>query len=43
MKRTFSDMEYPEITANMVGTSSMPSRSKEKQLIVSSNELNTEP
>ena len=42
MKRIFSDMEYPEVTANMAGPSATPSRSKEKQPIVSSDESDTE-
>ena len=37
-KRTFSDTEYPEVTANMVGPSTTPNRTKEKQPIVSSDE-----
>jgi len=36
-RRIFSDTEYPEVTTNMVRPSSMPSRSKGKQLIVSSD------
>ena len=36
-RRTFSDAEYPEITANMA------SRSRRKQPLVSSNESDTEP
>ena len=42
-KRTFSDAEYPEVTANMVGPSTTPSKSKGKQPIVSSDEPDTEP
>jgi len=30
-RRTFSDAEYPEVTANMVGPTTMPSRTKGKQ------------
>jgi len=41
-RRTFSDTEYPEVIANMVGPSTTPSRSKEKQSIVSSEESDTE-
>ena len=36
-KGAFSDMEYPEVTANML------SRSREKQPAVSSDESDTEP
>jgi len=36
-------VEYPEVTANMVGPSTTPSRSKEKQPIVSSDESDAEP
>jgi len=36
-------MEYPEVTANMAGPSTTPSKSKEKQLAVSSDESNTKP
>ena len=42
-ERTFSDAEYPEVTENIVGPSTIPSRSKEKQPIVSSDETDTEP
>ena len=41
--RTFSDAEYPEVTANIVGSSTTPNRTKGKQPIVSSNESDTEP
>jgi len=37
-KKSFSDVEYPEVTANMVGPSLTPSKSKGKQLAVSSEE-----
>jgi len=37
-KKSFSDVEYPEVTANMVGSSFTPSKSKRKQLAVSSEE-----
>ena len=37
-KKSFSDVENPEVTANMVGSSFTPSKSKEKQLAVSSKE-----
>ena len=40
IRRTFSDAEYPEVTANMADPSTTPSRSKEKQPIVESD---TEP
>ena len=43
MKRTFFDVEYSEVTANMVGLSTTPNRTKEKQPIVSSDESDTEP
>jgi len=43
MRRTFSDAEYPEVTANIVVPSTMPKRTKGKQPIASSNEPNTEP
>jgi len=36
-KRTFSDAEYPEVTANMVGPSTTPNKTKGKQPIVSSD------
>jgi len=36
-------MEYPEVTANMVGPSTTPNKTKGKQPIVSSNESDTEP
>jgi len=42
-RRTFSDREYPEVTANMIGPSTMPSRTKGKKIIVSSDESDTEP
>ena len=42
-KETFSDVEYPEVTANMVGSSTTPSRTKEKQPIVSSDKSDIEP
>ena len=42
-KRTFSDTEYPEVTANMVGPSTTPSRSRRKQLAVSSDQSDDEP
>ena len=35
-KKSFFDVEYPEVTANMTGSSSTPSKSKGKQLAVSS-------
>jgi len=37
-KKLFSDIEYPEVTVNMVGSSSTPSKFKGKQLAVSSEE-----
>ena len=42
-KRTFSDAEYPKITANVVGPSTTPSRSREKQPAVSYDESDIEP
>ena len=43
MRRTFSDVEYPEITANMMGPSTTLNKTKEKQLIVSSDQPDTKP
>ena len=37
-KISFSDAKYPEVTANIVGSSSTPSKSKGKQLAVSLEE-----
>ena len=42
-RRTFSDAEYPEVTANVVGLSTTPSKNKGKQPIVRSDESDTEP
>ena len=44
-KRTFSDTdtEYPDVTSNMVGPSTSPSKSKGNQSIVSSDESDDEP
>ena len=36
-------MEYPEVTVNVVGLSTMPSKTKEKQPIVRSDESDIEP
>jgi len=36
-------VEYLELTANMIGPSTTPSKTKEKQPIVSSDESDTEP
>jgi len=36
-------MEYPEVTAYVVGPSTTPSKTKGKQPIVSSDESDTEP
>jgi len=36
-------VEYPKVTANMVGPSTTPDKTKRKQPIVSSDESNTEP
>ena len=41
-RRTFSDAEYPEVTVNMVGPSTMPNKTKGKQPIVSFDESDTE-
>ena len=41
-KKSFSDAEYPEVTSNMVGPSITPSKSKEKQLALSSKESDIE-
>ena len=42
-KRTFSDTEYPEVTANMVVPSITPSRAKGKQPLVNSDQSDAEP
>ena len=42
-KRTFFDVEYPEVTSNMVGPSIMSIKSKGKQPVVSSDESDNEP
>jgi len=42
-KRTFSDMKYPKVTTNMVGPSTTPNMTQEKQPIVSSDESDTKP
>jgi len=42
-KITFSNAEYPEVTANMVGLSTTPSKTKEKQPIARSDESDSEP
>ena len=42
-RRTFSDAEYPEVTANMVDPSTTSSRTKGKQPIVRSDVSDTEP
>ena len=41
-KKSFSDAKYMKVTSNMVGPSTTPSKSKEKQLALSSKELDTE-
>jgi len=41
-KQAFSYVEYPEVTANILGTSSTPRKSKGKQLAVSSEELDAD-
>ena len=42
-KKSFSNVEYPEVTANMVEPSSTPSKSKGRQLAVSSEESDDDP
>jgi len=42
-KENFSDTKYLEVTANVVGTSTTPSKTKGKQPIVSSDESDTGP
>ena len=42
-KKSFSDVEYPEITSNMVGPCTIPSKSKGKQSVVCSGESDDEP
>jgi len=42
-KRTFYDTEYSKVTANMTNPSTMPSRSRGKQLVVSSDVSDDEP
>jgi len=42
-RRTFSNTQYPEVTANIVGPSTTLSKSKRKQPIVNSDESDTEP
>ena len=41
-KKSFSDIEYLEVIFNMVGPSVMLSKSKERQLTLSSEESDTE-
>ena len=41
-RRNFSDAEYSEVTVNMVGPNTTPSRIKRKHPIVSSDESDTE-
>jgi len=41
-KKSFSDAEYPEVTSNMVGPSTAPSKSNGKQLALSSEESDAE-
>jgi len=42
MKKTFSNMEYPEVTANMMGPTTTPNRTKGKQPTVNFDESDTE-
>jgi len=42
-KKTFSDMEYPKVTANMVRLSTTSSRAKGKQPLVNSDQSDAEP
>jgi len=42
-KRSFSDVEYSEMSFNMVGPSTTPSKSKGKQLAINSEESDVEP
>ena len=39
MKKSFSDVEYSKVTSNMVCPSTMPSKSKGRQIALSSEEL----
>jgi len=41
-KKSLSNEEYPEVTSNMVGPSTTPSKSKGKQLAVNSEESDAE-
>ena len=41
-KKSFSDVEYPEVTSSMVGLSTTPIKLKAKQLALSSGEPGTE-
>ena len=41
-KKSFSDDEYPEVSFNMLGPTTTPSKSKGKQLAISSEESNLE-
>jgi len=40
-KKSFSDVEFPEVTSNIVGPSTIPSKSKGKQLVLSSEKSDT--
>jgi len=40
-RKKFSDVEYPEVTSNIAGPSTTPSKSKRKQLAFSSEESDT--
>jgi len=43
MRRTFSGVEYLEVTANMMSLNTTPKRTKVKQPIVIFDESDTEP
>ena len=42
-KKSFSDVEYPEVTLNMVGQCTTPSKYKGKQPVICSTESDDEP
>jgi len=42
-KKSFSNVEYPEVTSNMVGPCTTPSKPKGKQSVVCSGESDDEP
>jgi len=41
-KRSFSNVEYPDVTSNIVGLGTTPSKSKWKHLDISSGEFGVE-